>query len=222
MVPVKIQCGCGQKYAFEVDPVGGEMPWVVQCPVCGVDGTSAANMAIAQSLAAQPAMALAGAGSMRLSGAPPAAASYAPPAHEAPPPVRTPSSRPTRLPGQLEPAQAEIEAKAKISWGDSPEDVTKFLMLHGFTVEDARALVNEMFEERAKHIRKNGITKIIVGTCMAFVPLVAWIIFLSMGFIPMKLFGLTIIIGLWGLGKVLKGIFMVVSPRTESGDVSDH
>jgi hypothetical protein len=25
MVPIKIQCGCGQKYAFDVEPVGGRM-----------------------------------------------------------------------------------------------------------------------------------------------------------------------------------------------------
>ena len=53
MIPVKIQCGCGQKYAFDVEPVNGQMATAVTCPVCGVDGTSAANQIISQTLAAQ-------------------------------------------------------------------------------------------------------------------------------------------------------------------------
>jgi len=53
MVPVKIQCGCGQKYAFEVEPICGRMPGKVTCPVCGRDGTRTANEAIASQLAVQ-------------------------------------------------------------------------------------------------------------------------------------------------------------------------
>ena len=52
MIPIKIQCGCGQKYVFDVEPVGGRMAYAVQCPDCGVDGTAAANEVIAQHSAA--------------------------------------------------------------------------------------------------------------------------------------------------------------------------
>ena len=51
MIPVKIQCSCGQRYAFEVEPVCGRMSSLVCCPVCGCDGTSVANEIIAYSLA---------------------------------------------------------------------------------------------------------------------------------------------------------------------------
>src|SRR5258705_1690543 len=54
MIPVKVQCSCGQRYAFDVDPVDGHMPAPVKCPVCGADGTLAANELIAQALRAQP------------------------------------------------------------------------------------------------------------------------------------------------------------------------
>jgi hypothetical protein len=50
MLPIKILCGCGQKYAFEIEPVNGRMPRPVNCPACGADGTAAANEIIAQSL----------------------------------------------------------------------------------------------------------------------------------------------------------------------------
>lgn len=53
MIPVKIQCGCGQRYAFDIEPVFGRMPASVVCPVCGSDGTSAANEVIAFTLATE-------------------------------------------------------------------------------------------------------------------------------------------------------------------------
>lgn len=43
MIPVKIFCECGQKYAFDVQPVSGRMPASVACPVCKRDGTDEAN-----------------------------------------------------------------------------------------------------------------------------------------------------------------------------------
>ena len=51
MIPVKIQCGCGQRYAFDIEPVCGRMLGRVVCPVCGVDGTRTANEVIAFTLA---------------------------------------------------------------------------------------------------------------------------------------------------------------------------
>jgi hypothetical protein len=51
MMHIRIQCGCGQPYSFEVEPANGVMPHPVQCPVCGADGTAAANQHIAGTLA---------------------------------------------------------------------------------------------------------------------------------------------------------------------------
>jgi hypothetical protein len=54
MVNIKIMCGCGQKYSFDVYPLNGRMPAPVQCPVCGMDGTAAANDILACTLAPPP------------------------------------------------------------------------------------------------------------------------------------------------------------------------
>jgi hypothetical protein len=43
MTELKLQCDCGQKYKFDVEPVNGQMPFKVNCPICGADGTSRAN-----------------------------------------------------------------------------------------------------------------------------------------------------------------------------------
>jgi hypothetical protein len=53
---LKLVCDCGQKYKFDVEPVNGRMPMKVNCPVCGTDGTDAANDILSQTFsnAAQP------------------------------------------------------------------------------------------------------------------------------------------------------------------------
>jgi outer membrane protein assembly factor BamB len=48
---IKVQCGCGARYSFDVEPQDGRMPFSVNCPTCNSDGTEAANEVIAQTLA---------------------------------------------------------------------------------------------------------------------------------------------------------------------------
>jgi uncharacterized protein YxjI len=51
---IKIQCGCGTKYKFDVEPVHGRMPVPVTCPGCGADGTTDANQILAQKVPYKP------------------------------------------------------------------------------------------------------------------------------------------------------------------------
>ena len=73
MIAIKVQCGCGQRYAFDIEPVNGRMPSPVACPVCGADGTAAANAVIAQTLAARPSVVPAVAPAVRPAAVPQAA-----------------------------------------------------------------------------------------------------------------------------------------------------
>ncbi len=71
---LKVICQCGQKFKFDVEPVGGRMPFAVNCPVCNADGTAAANALLAE----------------KFMFVPPAPAASAPPAAadiSAPPPI---------------------------------------------------------------------------------------------------------------------------------------
>jgi hypothetical protein len=52
---VKVECSCGTRYKFDVEPVNGVMPVGVSCPSCGVDGTQSANAVIQHALAVQSA-----------------------------------------------------------------------------------------------------------------------------------------------------------------------
>ncbi len=49
MREIKVQCDCGQKYKFEVEPVRGVMPFTVKGPQGGLDGTEKANAILAES-----------------------------------------------------------------------------------------------------------------------------------------------------------------------------
>ncbi len=216
-IPIKIQCECGQRYAFEVEPVDGRVNVAVLCPVCGADGTAAANAAVAQALSSNPATPVAA-----------AALRVTIPARTDQPrlataPARTVETRRvTRLPGQMDHTQAEHEARAKILWGDPPKEVIRFLMMQGFSRDEASTLVHELFRERAATVRGNGIRNIVVGIGLMCTPIVAYIIFMSIGVIYVKLFAVTIMGGVWGLWLFIKGIFMVITPKSEPGDVADQ
>jgi hypothetical protein len=226
-IPIKIECVCGQHYAFDVEPVNGRLPWPVACPTCGADGTEAANEAIAQSIPAEPAVAVAAtvaqaaplaaaapaAPSLRVSGAghPTVAAegtSYRP--------------KPGRLPGQMDREQAEQEARAKVSWGDSPEQVLSHLMIQGFSLEEASGIVNDLFEERAAEVRRKGFKNLAIGLFLIALPFGMWFYIQHLKMPPGRLFVLTCLVGLGGVAVLFRGIFMVVAPKSQRGDVADQ
>lgn len=210
MIPVKIECGCGQHYAFDVEPVNGRMASTVACPVCGLDGTEAANTIIAQTLAAQTAEAPppTNGGGLHLATAPRQTAS----------PVHRGGPSATVL-GLVDHDQAVIQARAKVSWGDSKEEVINYLMLQGFSYPEASELIGEMFKVRASETRKIGVRKIIVGSGFVCVPIIYLPVFVATHFIFWRILIIAIAIGVWGLWKILNGIIMIVAPKMEKGDL---
>jgi hypothetical protein len=130
--------------------------------------------------------------------------------------------RPDPRLGLVDRTQAEHEARAKAMWGDTKEQVVSYLMIQGFTISEATELATKLFKERAAAVRSNGIRKIIIGIGLMCVPVIALLIFLSIGVIPMKLFALTIMVGLYGFWLLLNGILMAVAPKSERGDVANQ
>lgn len=105
---IKVQCDCGQKFKFDVEPVNGRMPFQVNCPVCGVDGTARANVLLQQLLPPAP-----------------IASAYAPP----PPPVAAPAPAPMRpaamsinRPPALKPAAPAPEEAADETETEAEDD----------------------------------------------------------------------------------------------------
>ena len=123
---------------------------------------------------------------------------------------------PTR---QINRAQVEAEGRAKVTWGDSREEVLKFFMIQGLTAAEAVELADGMFRERALEIRGLGIKRICIGVPLMAVPVAAWFYFLTLRIIPVKLFALTVMVGLYGLYLLLSGVIMFVAPKSEPGDL---
>jgi len=118
MITIKVVCVCGQKFAFDVEPVNGRMPYVVKCPVCGADGTASANDLITQKLAAAPPAAAAPAAPAHTPAAAPAAPSAKPPRSPAPPGApRAVRSYAAVVAAREAKAQQEVQqAKPKRKW----------------------------------------------------------------------------------------------------------
>jgi hypothetical protein len=205
MIQITIQCGCGQQYAFEVEPVDGRVPSGVACPACGADGTAAANEAIAQS-------------------APPAAAS---PRLRVQPLASSAGSAGARratvpLPGQMDRPQAEAEARAKILWGEPAPEVRAFLITKGMGRDEAAEIVDALLEERAAELRGVGLKKIIFGAGLMAVPVVALAIFLSLGYIYVRIFIGTLLLGAWGVWMFIGGWIIFLKPKSQTGDVTEQ
>jgi hypothetical protein len=206
MIPIKIQCGCGQRYAFDIEPAQGQMPYTVACPTCGIDGTQAANQFLVQTNGAQFATAT------------------------LPEPVSAPLPRNPGRPApnkEIDLIQVTHEARAKTMWGDEQPDVVKFLMLKGLPTKEAQKLAQALFAERATTIRGTGVMKIVTGVGLMCVPVATFFTFIAMGFksipnMPLKLLGFAGAIGLWGAYRTLKGTIMFFAPKSEPGDVSSQ
>ena len=231
MIELKIHCACGQKYKFDVEPVNNRMAFAVACPVCGANGTEQANAMLGQMSIfklVEPAPA-------------PSPAAIPPPP---PPVVARPSaptlvsspiqtavaaqSAPTFRPGAAklgiaskDPEQLEAEAKAKILWGDKPEEVTHFLMLQGFTQPEASAKVRAMVKERLRTIRAKGVAKTLGGAVLTLGSGGFLWMLIKVGFfspIVLGLVGLACVVGLWLL---LNGLLTILAPGSQLGDASE-
>lgn len=93
---IKVNCPCGQSYAFDVEPVNNAMPCAVNCPSCGADGTQLANQFIANATSTATVQApVAPAGGLRINR--PAAAPIAPAAGGDATATQPPSAPPQRF-----------------------------------------------------------------------------------------------------------------------------
>ena len=128
MMEIKIHCGCGSKYKFDVEPVEGRMPFTVRCPTCNLDGTKAADDIILQKLleAAQLMTIPAAAAKPVIASAPVAVAAAAPIA--AAPPVSAAPPAGLRVAGIAPVAAAAPESYVQAATGGSLLECTTFFI----------------------------------------------------------------------------------------------
>jgi len=118
--------------------------------------------------------------------------------------------------------QVEVEARAKTFWGDTREEVVKYLMMQGISAAEATELANGMFAERAQLIRGCGLKKMLISIPLMAFPVVTWIFMVAaFHFMFIKIWAFTCIAGIYGLYCLIKGSIMFFSPGSEPGDVSE-
>jgi hypothetical protein len=210
VIPISLDCPCGQRYEFEIEPADGQMPGTVACPTCGADGTAAANDFIGQTLAAQPAAAPPTSARLRVN---------TPPQAEERTASGAPASR--RVPGRTNREQSEKQARLKIEWGETPAAVNAYLVVQGWTREEASDFVDELFRERVSTLRVTGIRKIVVGAVLTCVPVLVFFLFMAARRIHIYLLIVSVAAGGSGLWMLVSGIVLLVAPKSHSGNAEE-
>jgi hypothetical protein len=112
------------------------------------------------------------------------------------------------------------EARAKVIWGESREAVFAYLQANGLGDLEAGRLLDSLFGERAAEIRREGFKRMAVG-CALMACSVAGYYFHREGMLSHKAFSATLVVGAWGLWKVVGGFWTVQGARRQRGEISN-
>lgn len=127
------------------------------------------------------------------------------------------------LPGQTSRTQAQHEARAKMLWGDSPLQVTAYLLSQGFGRDEASELVQEFLRERMQTIRFKGIKYISIGAAFISIPALSALSYWLNNRLPhSRIIGVLGFLGLVGAWFLVKGIGLLISPKSQSGNAAEE
>ena len=116
----------------------------------------------------------------------------------------------------------ESEARARLIWGDSQEQIIAHLQTQGATLVEAQIAYEAIKDDRAEFVRSAAKRKIIPGVLLIAVPIVSFVIFMFMNVLPVRFFALTIVVGLIGAWKVIRGVLGMIRPEAIQGDLSEE
>jgi hypothetical protein len=94
-------------------------------------------------------------------------------------------------------------------------------MMQGFSADEASSFTGMLVRERSGIVRGIGIRKVLTGAALMCVPVAAYVGMRSAGIIFIKLLGAACAVALWGAWMFLKGVFMILAPKSEPGDIAD-
>jgi hypothetical protein len=115
------------------------------------------------------------------------------------------------------------EARAKIMWGDSTDDVEDWLTDNGLSSQQAADILDRCLEERDVEFRKRGFLEIIIGLALVVGPLAfVGIMVLALRMIHAGLAGLCYLVVLYGLYRLGRGVCWVVRGGRNWGSLACH
>jgi hypothetical protein len=128
----------------------------------------------------------------------------------------------------MEPNEIVTEARARIIWGEPASFVRDSLISKGYSENEADAQIREFCAERNAEIRRIGVRDIVIGGALV---LVASLIFyfcfgnLHFGLTVTHIFGKflgIVAVGLvYGLWKLVTGVFYLVRPQSEEESITE-
>lgn len=114
------------------------------------------------------------------------------------------------------------EARARIMWGESRDEVREWLSEQGSDTMGADEILRSCIRERGALVRKRAIIEIIAGLGLIAVPvsilLVLWFV---IGIMINVVFAVCIAVALYGLFRLLRGIGWMSSGANYHGSVAD-
>ena len=118
--------------------------------------------------------------------------------------------------------QLQSEARAKIFWGESKENVAAYLQSQGLRDEEIRPLMDSILEERAASVRSSARKNILLGIGLILVPIITYVVLLQSPIFPIKVFAATVLVGLIGGWKLVQGILHLSNPNLQKSDLSEE
>lgn len=114
-----------------------------------------------------------------------------------------------------------VEARAKIIWGESSDQVREWLVAKGFTNAQSDEILRQTLSERAREVRRRGTREILTG---AFAVALASAIFVSLypaGFFRRRVLLLACLVLAYGVWHLLKGVGKVLDGEKARGSVAE-
>ena len=116
------------------------------------------------------------------------------------------------------------DGRARIIWGESRSSVREFLTSKGISAADADVKIEEWLLERNTEIRRHGIRSTVIGCgliCVSGVFLYALLgrpgVTIGVG----RACAFLILAALYGLWRLINGIFWLVRPKAEGRSIPD-
>jgi hypothetical protein len=120
------------------------------------------------------------------------------------------------------------EARARITWGEPTSSVRGFLIANGISETEANARIAELDSERTRDIRRIGIWDVGIGVALlGGAALLFWLWLrgahhgMASSTRSSKGVGMLILMGLYGIWRLIKGLFYLIRPQSERDSLTD-
>ena len=113
------------------------------------------------------------------------------------------------------------EARARIIWGDAPEEVAEWLASQGVEEEKVRQIVWACLKERRDEVRRKGLAELLIGALITTAGAFGIGGMHFVGIVHSKAFALFILVGLYGLYRAGKGLVYLVSGHRIPGSLTE-